>query len=150
MLRALPVLIILGLAIYSFFDVLKTEDLLIRRGPKAMWMILALVPVVGAGLWFLFGRPVKQTEAYPGPRVISLHRNAKQAAPDDDASFLRKLEQEEWLRKRREARAQEKAASDKKMTKDTPAPKDTGDQASNDGPNRQTQSKKQSPGEQDL
>ena len=98
-LRALPVLIILGLAIYSFFDVLKTEDLLIRRGPKAMWMVLALIPVLGAALWFLLGRPVTDTEAYPPPRTISLKRQPKQVAPDDDASFLRKLEQEAWLKK---------------------------------------------------
>lgn len=150
MLKALPVLIILGLAIYSFFDVLKTEDLLIRRGPKAMWMILALIPVVGAGLWFLFGRPVTEAEAYPGPRVISLHRNAKQVAPDDDASFLRKLEQDEWLRKRRAARAQEETTREGQAPKDPPAPKNPGNKSSDDGPDHQPQRKKQAPGEKDL
>lgn len=159
MLRALPVLIIIGLAIYSFFDVLKTDELLIRRGPKTMWMILALVPVVGAALWFLLGRPVREAEAYPPPRVISLKRGSKQVAPDDDASFLRKLEQDAWLRKRDEARAKEAAAAEADAAKSTSSansdknaatPPETVTETSDEATEGKTKAKEQPPGEQDL
>lgn len=170
MLKALPILIILGLAIYSFFDVLKTPDLLIKRGPKAMWVVLALVPVIGAALWFLLGRPGSQTDAHPPTRVISLRRGSAQVAPDDDMSFLRRLDDEAWLRKREETRSKERsaqaggtsapdpsAASNESPTEassdsknSSPAPDDVSAPSSEGTTDRKPKSEEQAPGEQDL
>lgn len=170
MLKTLPVLIILGLAIYSFFDVLKTPDLRIKSGPKAMWMVLALVPVIGAALWFLLGRPASESDAHPPPRVIGLRRGSTPVAPDDDVSFLRHLEDEAWVRKRDEARSRERSAEDAGSSaaeaspgssdastetgpnskEDFPASGDTPDPSSEGTTDRKSQSEEQAPGEQDL
>ena len=177
MLKALPILIILGLAIYSFFDVLKTPDLLIKRGPKAMWVVLALVPVIGAALWFLLGRPGSESDAHPPPRVIGLRRGQSQVAPDDDPKFLRRLDDEVWMRKREEARSRERSAKaggnstsePSKTSKDatpesspdskrpspdseqsSPAADDVPPQSSEGTTDRKSQSEEQTPGEQDL
>lgn len=169
MLKALPILIILGLAIYSFFDVLKTPDLLIKHGPKAMWMVLALVPVIGAALWFLLARPGSDSDAHPPPRVSRLRRGPVQVAPDDDVSFLRRLDDEAWLRKRQESRSRDRtaeaggksateaapgsdnAATDAapESTEATPASGDSSS-SSDEATDRKTQPEEQSPGEQDL
>lgn len=105
--RSIPILIILGLAIYSFFDVLKTDDSRIRRWPRTAWLVIVLVPVIGAALWFGVGRPRRSRDMYDAPRIISLKPNQRPAAPDDDPSFLRRLDEEAWRKKRDEKRAQE-------------------------------------------
>ena len=103
--RSIPILIILGLAIYSFFDVLKTDDSRIRRWPRTAWLVIVLLPVVGAALWFGVGRP--RRDRYDAPRIISLKPNQRPVAPDDDPSFLRRLDEEAWRKKREERRARE-------------------------------------------
>jgi hypothetical protein len=169
MLKALPILVILALAIYSFFDVLKTPDLLIKRGPKAMWVILALVPVFGAALWFLLGRPGADSSSHQPPRGVTLRRGTAQVAPDDDASFLRRLDDEAWVRKRDEARSKDKAAGAARDSSaeatggsaDTPdvvpetdvakpASDETSAHSSEGTTERKPQAEEQPPGEQDL
>ena len=164
MLKALPLLIILGLAIYSFFDVLNTSEANIRRGPKTMWMILALVPVIGAAFWFFLGRPVSEQDGYSAPRVISVKGRSKQIAPDDDPKFLRRLEDEAWNKKRREARSKEQSAKTDKSNSTTdssePRPKPEtkpnpnrsagNEPGSTPGSDGEPKAKEQSPGEQDL
>ncbi len=103
--RALPILIIVGLAIYSFFDVLQTEDDRIRRYPKTAWLVLVLIPVVGAALWFGLGRPRRSRGGFGPPRMITLKDSqARPKAPDDDPTFIRRLDEEAWRRKRDEQR----------------------------------------------
>ncbi|MDQ1249543.1 MAG: hypothetical protein QG597_3918 [Actinomycetota bacterium] len=78
MLFAIPLAVI----VYAFIDVLTTRPHTTKRGPKALWAIaVLLLPVVGAVLWFLFGRPSRRRAA--APRVV---------APDDDPEFLRDLD----------------------------------------------------------
>lgn len=105
--RAIPILVIVGLAIYSFFDVLQTEEQRIRRLPKTAWLVLALVPVIGAALWFMIGRPVRSRGGYGPPRTITLRSPSRPKAPDDDAAFLKKLDEEAWRRKREQNRAKQ-------------------------------------------
>lgn len=102
--RAIPILVIIGLAIYSFFDVLQTTDGAFRRYSKMAWLLIVLVPVAGAAAWFLAGRPQRSRGGYGPPRVISLRSHDKPVAPDDDPAFLRRLEEEAWRRKRDQRR----------------------------------------------
>ncbi len=102
--RALPILIIVGLAIYSFFDVLQTQDGRIRRYPKTFWLVMVLVPVVGAALWFLAGRPRRSRGTYDAPGGIAPRGNRRPIAPDDDPNFLKRLDEEAWRRKRDQQR----------------------------------------------
>lgn len=102
MIRAIPILVIVGLAVYTFFDVLQTPPQRIRRYTRTFWLAGSLIPVFGATLWFLVGRP-KRAQAGP-PRVISLRGSGRPVAPEDDPAFLRRLEDEAWRRKREEQR----------------------------------------------
>jgi hypothetical protein len=48
----------LGLWIAVLFDVHRTDTRFVRQGPKWCWMIfVALLPILGAIAWMLFGRP---------------------------------------------------------------------------------------------
>jgi hypothetical protein len=111
--RALPILVIVGLAVYSFFDVLKTRPDDFRRFSRTSWLVLVLIPILGATLWFLLGRP-RSRASYGPPRIISLRNQQRPQAPDDDPAFLRRLEEEAWRRKRDEARrkAEDSASGD--------------------------------------
>jgi hypothetical protein len=137
--RAIPILIIVGLAIYSFFDVLQTDEDRIRRYPRMFWLIMVLIPVLGAALWWTVGRPKRGRGGYGPPRVIHLRGGASRpAAPDDDPNFIKRLDEEAWRRKRDEQRAQKQegsAAPDPQppATAETP-PKPTQDKRPNDGP----------------
>lgn len=103
--RALPILIIVGLAIYSFFDVLQTSEERIRRYPKTAWLVLVLIPILGAALWFGLGRPRRSRGGYGPPRLITLKDpQSRPKAPDDDPTFIKRLDEEAWRRKRAEQR----------------------------------------------
>lgn len=99
--RLLILAIPLAITVYAFIDVLSTPAGTFRRGPKALWAVaVLLLPLAGALLWFLFGRPRRRRDA---PRS---------SAPDDDAEFLRELQ---WR-----AQQQRKAGGDE-PTPDGPA-----------------------------
>jgi len=100
--RLLILAIPLAITVYAFIDVLSTPAGTFRRGPKALWAIaVLLLPLVGALLWFLAGRPRRRKRDAP-----------RSSAPDDDAEFLRELQ---WR-----ARQQRKPGSDE-PTPDGPA-----------------------------
>jgi hypothetical protein len=83
--KALLVVIVVALAVYSLFDVFATPRERVRVLPRLAWLVVVLVPVVGAVAWFAFGR----TRTGPaGPR-----RQPRPPArgPDDDPDFLRGL-----------------------------------------------------------
>ena len=84
MARALPILVILGLAVYSFFDVLQTKPGDFRRFSRTSWLVIVLIPILGAALWFIAGRPRRSRKGYGPPRIISLRGSQQQVAPDDD------------------------------------------------------------------
>lgn len=48
----------LGLWIYALYDVVTTEESLIRNLPKGMWLLLVIFLFqIGAIIWFIAGRP---------------------------------------------------------------------------------------------
>ncbi len=73
----------IAFVVYAFIDVLSTPAHATKRGPKWLWALAVLVlPIVGALLWFLFGRPWRQ------------RTTLRSSAPDDDPDFLRRLDQD--------------------------------------------------------
>lgn len=85
------VVIAVALTIFTIVDVVLTERGRVRGVPKVLWVFIAIIPVVGAILWFTIGR---------GP---SRAASTRFIAPDDDADFLRDLavkeDQDERLRR---------------------------------------------------
>ena len=94
--RLLLLLVILGIAVivYALFDCIMSRAESVRSISKPAWFFtILLVPLLGAGLWFLFGRPGREDR--PSQRQMR-----GPTAPDDDPQFLRNLE----VRRRQEAR----------------------------------------------
>jgi hypothetical protein len=86
---------VLAIYVYGLVDVIRTDRHLTRGFSKTTWIIMvALLPLIGAALWFLIGRPRASAVARP---VYQHHPTA----PDDDPDFLRNLEQ-----RRRKAEAE--------------------------------------------
>ena len=52
-------IILLALWIYCIFDVISTDEALIRNLPKTLWLIIVIfLPDVGSIAWLLLGRPM--------------------------------------------------------------------------------------------
>jgi hypothetical protein len=94
MLRVVVPIVILAVFVYGLVDLIRTDKRLTRGISKTAWIFVqVLLPVVGATLWFLLGRP-RATDTAP---VAYSHP----VAPDDDPDFLRNLE----IRRRNQAEA---------------------------------------------
>lgn len=94
MLRVVVPIVILAVFVYGLVDLIRTDARLTRGISKTAWIFVqVLLPVVGATLWFLLGRP-RATDTTP---VAYSHP----VAPDDDPDFLRNLE----IRRRNQAEA---------------------------------------------
>ncbi len=120
MLRVVVVVAVLVVFVYGLVDVIRTDPRQTKGISKPAWIVVQIVlPVIGAILWFLIGRPrgtapVRTNYSHP-------------IAPDDDPDFLRNLE----LRRRKQAEAdrlkklkdeldaKERKAADDKGTPDT-------------------------------
>ncbi|MHA7261789.1 PLD nuclease N-terminal domain-containing protein [Arthrobacter sp. TMN-37] len=99
--RLLLFLALLGVAVivYALIECAMTRSNEVRSISKPAWLITILVvPLLGAGLWFLFGRPRPVRGTRP-PRTAPRHPTA----PDDDPQFLQNLE----TKRRQQAREQE-------------------------------------------
>jgi len=84
MLRVVVPIVILAVFVYGLVDLIRTDARLTRGISKTAWIFVqVLLPVVGATLWFLMGRP-RATDTAP---VAYSHP----IAPDDDPEFLREL-----------------------------------------------------------
>jgi len=85
MLRVLPVIIGLALAVYALVDCIQTDDEKVRGLPKVFWIILiVLITFVGPIAWLIAGKE----RQLPGQRG-SQRRGP--LGPDDDPDFLRGL-----------------------------------------------------------
>jgi len=86
------IIVVIAISIFAIVDVLLTDKRRVRGIPKILWVLVILLPVVGALLWFTLGKDRGRGRAVP-----------RQTAPDDDPDFLRTLgsdrEQEERIRR---------------------------------------------------
>jgi hypothetical protein len=82
--RVLLAIAILTVIVYGLVDVIRTDSRLTRGISKPGWIVVAMLPVIGAAMWFIFGRP----RGSQSPQESFRHPTA----PDDDPEFLRGLE----------------------------------------------------------
>lgn len=95
MLRVVVPILVLVVFVYGLIDLIRTDARLTKGISKPAWIVVQIVlPVIGAILWFLIGRPRGEAPAAP-----ATYRHP--TAPDDDPDFLRNLE----LRRRNQAEA---------------------------------------------
>jgi hypothetical protein len=136
MLRALAIVIELGLLVFALIDCIQTDSAAVRNLPKMFWvMIIILVPVAGPVAWLVAGRP-----AYAGSRTHTPWQTARSwgfgeheptpRGPDDEPEFLaglresdRKHEQmlKDWetqLREREERLRERETTQEKKNEKE--------------------------------
>lgn len=86
----IPILIAVGLMIFTVVDIALIDRARVRVLPKIVWVLIALIAVVGPVLWFLLGRERLTPRGGSGG---SVRRGPR--APDDDPEFLRKLSREQ-------------------------------------------------------
>ena len=52
-------LLLVAFWVWAIFDVISTDEAMIRNLPKALWLLLVIIlPTVGAVAWIAVGRPV--------------------------------------------------------------------------------------------
>ncbi|MCT1776783.1 PLD nuclease N-terminal domain-containing protein [Brachybacterium sp. p3-SID957] len=111
MLRAIPAILSIALAIFALADCVQTQDDEVRGLPKWAWIVLiVLIPWVGPITWLLVGKD-RTDGTGRGPGRGGPRRSGP-IAPDEDPDFLRKLDEDirrerrekERLRKEQEAR----------------------------------------------
>lgn len=91
--RVVLAVAVLVIFVYGLVDVIRTDGRLTRGISKPAWIVVMIVlPVLGAILWLLIGRP---RDSAP------VRQLSHTTAPDDDPDFLRNLE----MRRRNQAEA---------------------------------------------
>ena len=92
-LKALIVVVAVGLSVYCLFDIASSDKRTVRTLPKPLWFLVVLLPVAGPIAWFLGGRGPRRGRPpqRPQPRIVG---------PDDDPDFLWRMEQEDRRRRR--------------------------------------------------
>ena len=79
-------IIAVALMVFAFVDAAYFDRMRVRGIPKPGWLVvILLVPIVGALLWFFVGRGPRSGR---GP---SVNNRRRPVAPDDDPDFLRNL-----------------------------------------------------------
>ena len=95
-------LAMLALWIYCIFDVISTDETVMRNLPKVLWLVIVIfLPTIGSLSWLLLGRPERAGFA-PGGSTYrpEPHRGQDRwtprsrgvLAPDDDPRFLGQLD----------------------------------------------------------
>lgn len=101
-------IVLLLLWVYCIFDVIGTDETLVRNMPKIMWLLIViLVPTVGSVAWLVLGRP---EAVRPGPVQAPRRPEPRARGPEDSPDFMmrasdeaRRLRKwEEELRRREE------------------------------------------------
>jgi hypothetical protein len=79
-------LAVIVLWIYAIFDVISSEDMLVRNLPRTMWLIIVIIlPTIGAVAWLALGRPL-----YAGWRPGDTNLRSQQPrvrGPEDREDF---------------------------------------------------------------
>ncbi|MEA2702306.1 MAG: hypothetical protein QOD63_251 [Actinomycetota bacterium] len=77
--------VLIALWIYCIFDVISTEDSLIRSLPKMAWLLIVIfLPDIGSIAWLLLGRPL-----FAGwrPGDTSVRKARRVVGPEDSPGF---------------------------------------------------------------
>jgi hypothetical protein len=75
---------LLVLELYTFFDIARTDQDQIRKGPKWAWLLgVVIFEILAVIAWYTIGRPRNNRGPRPGKKKI--------IPPDDDPDFLRKI-----------------------------------------------------------
>jgi hypothetical protein len=78
-------LLLLALWIYCIFDVVTTDDSLIRNLPKLVWLVIVVIlPDIGSIIWLIAGRP-HGASFRPGDTSYGSPRRA--VGPEDRPDF---------------------------------------------------------------
>ena len=118
---AIGAFLALVLWVYCIFDVIATDESLVRHMPKLVWLVIVvLLSPVGSLAWLILGRPTaasfvpgttrarRTRPAQPRPR-----RTRPPAGPEDSPEFLAQMqERASRLRRERERRLREEGGSD--------------------------------------
>lgn len=103
MLRVVAAILAVAIYIYCIIDVIRTPGSEMRTLPKWVWLVLVvLVPLIGSALWLVLGRVWRS----PGSRF---GRRRGPLAPDDDPTFLKKLDDDVWSKKMQRRRGERPA-----------------------------------------
>lgn len=110
-------LAILILWIFSVFDVIASEESLVRNLPKTVWLLLViLVPPIGPISWLILGRP-QNVKFRPGATEYRAPR--RPIGPEDDSAFQAEVEkrrlqkwEQELRRREEEVKKQEPPTAD--------------------------------------
>jgi hypothetical protein len=75
--------------IYCIYDVITTDDAIIRHLPKVVWLLIVIVLAdIGSILWLALGRPQIWTRQAHDPQRYGSHRLRPSPAPAlDDGSL---------------------------------------------------------------
>jgi hypothetical protein len=90
-------ILLVALWVYCIFDAISTDEALMRNMPKVLWLVVViLLPTIGSLAWMLLGRPIG-AGLRPGdtsPQRPPRRPAARPLAPDDDPTFLARLDEE--------------------------------------------------------
>ena len=87
MIRLLPWLLTIALAVYALVDCAQTPPARVRTLPKVVWLVLIVAfPLLGSLAWLVLGR-AEGSSVWRG----RTHPSDRPRGPDDDPDFLRRL-----------------------------------------------------------
>ncbi len=90
----LAALVAVALWIYCIFDIIATEEALMRNMPKILWLIVVVIlPIIGSLAWLLLGRPPNAGLAPGDPNPRPAPRPRGPLGPEDSPEFLAGLDE---------------------------------------------------------
>lgn len=90
MLRFILILIPIAITVYALIDAISAKRDDVRSLPKWLWIVLIIILWIGgAVLWFFFGRPSRNRDA---GGANGDGGQSRPQGPDDDPDFLADLE----------------------------------------------------------
>lgn len=114
-LRFILILIPVAITIYALIDAISARRDAVRSLPKWLWIVLIIILWIGgAVLWFFFGRPSRSRGADGAPGGSG---QSRPQGPDDDADFLADLD---WQKRKNKGSIEPAAAGDQAEEADQP------------------------------
>lgn len=124
-------LAVLALWLYCIFDVIATDDGLLRNLPKTLWLVIVIfLPTIGSIAWLIMGRPL-----YAGWRPGDTTRRPAPRArgPEDDPGWTRSPHEDRLREWERDLDRRERELRHRKDA-DTPPPNAADDHDTDDPP----------------